>query len=189
MLDVNRAQLIQPQKKTEACVSSLWLIVSQPCPKGLLFEKSAQRAQSRSRQGCSGDAMKSSIGHVFSLLVLTCMAVPAGCGGGGVGGGQPTATHFSVSAQGNVIAGTTFNFTVTALDAANNVVSTYTGPVHFTSTDGRAILPADSRLINGVGNFLGHVQVFRWPNDYGHRHVQRLHHRNIEFNLGQRPCR
>jgi hypothetical protein len=31
------------------------------------------------------------------------------------------------------------------------VVSTYTGPVHFTSTDGRAILPADSRLINGWG--------------------------------------
>jgi len=44
------------------------------------------------------------------------MAVPAGCGGGG--GGQPTATHFSVGAQGNVIAGTTFNFTVTALEAA-----------------------------------------------------------------------
>src|SRR6516164_9828651 len=97
--------------------------------------------------------MKSSIGHVFSLLVLTCMAVPAGCGGGGVGGGQPTATHFSVSAQGNVIAGTTFNFTVTALDAANNVVTTYTGTVHITSTDAQAILPADSRMINGVGNF------------------------------------
>ena len=46
--------------------------------------------------------MKSSIRHIFSLLVLTCMAVPAGCGGGG--GGQPTATHFSVGAQGNVIA-------------------------------------------------------------------------------------
>ena len=95
--------------------------------------------------------MKSSIRHIFSLLVLTCMAVPAGCGGGG--GSQPTPTHFSVSAQGNVIATTTFNFTVTALDAANNVVTTYTRTVHFTSTDAQAILPADSRMINGVGNF------------------------------------
>jgi len=79
------------------------------------------------------------------------MAVPAGCGGGG--GGQHTATHFSISAQGNVIAGTAFSFTVTALDAANNAVTRYTGTVHFTSTDAQAILPADSKLINGVGNF------------------------------------
>ena len=95
--------------------------------------------------------MKNSIWYIFSLLVLTFMAGPAGCGGGG--GGQLTATHFSVSAQGNVIAGTAFNFTVTALDATNNVVTTYSGTVHFRSADALAILPADSKLTNGVGNF------------------------------------
>ena len=94
--------------------------------------------------------MKNSIWYVFSLLVLTCMAVPAGCGGGG---GQLTATHFSVSAQGNAIVGTAFNFTVTALDASNNTVTTYSGTVHFTSTDGQAVLPVNSTLTNGAGNF------------------------------------
>src|SRR5271155_996222 len=96
--------------------------------------------------------MKNSIWYVFSLLVLTCITFHAGCGGGG-GGGQLTATHFSVSAQGNAIVGTAFNFTVTALDASNNTVTTYSGTVHFTSTDGQALLPANSTLTNGAGNF------------------------------------
>jgi autotransporter-associated beta strand protein len=63
------------------------------------------------------------------------------------------ATHFSVSAPGSATAGTAFNFTVTALDAFNNTATGYTGTVHFTSSDGNAMLPADSTLTNGVGTF------------------------------------
>jgi probable HAF family extracellular repeat protein len=42
---------------------------------------------------------------------------------------------------------------VTALDASNNLVTSYSGTVHFTSTDGQATLPANSTLTNGATNF------------------------------------
>ena len=63
------------------------------------------------------------------------------------------ATHFSVSAPASATAGTAFSFTVTALDAGNATVTSYAGTVHFTSSDGSAVLPADSTLTNGVGTF------------------------------------
>jgi Beta-propeller repeat len=63
------------------------------------------------------------------------------------------ATHFVVSAPAAATAGAAFNFTVTALDAFNNTATGYTGTVHFTSTDGAAILPADATLASGVGTF------------------------------------
>src|SRR5262249_13040563 len=50
-------------------------------------------------------------------------------------------------------AGSAFSFTVTALDQFNNTVTGYTGTVHFTSSDGQAVLPANSTLSNGVGTF------------------------------------
>jgi hypothetical protein len=63
------------------------------------------------------------------------------------------ATHFSVSAPATVAAGTSFTFTVTALDQFNNVATSYAGTVHFTSTDGMATLPLNATLTNGVGMF------------------------------------
>jgi hypothetical protein len=84
---------------------------------------------------------------VFSLCVLSA------CSGSGGSTVQSPATHFSVTAPANATAGTTFNFTVTALDASNNVVATYSGTVHFTSTDGQAALPGNSMLVNGTGSF------------------------------------
>ncbi|MFX7121297.1 hypothetical protein ABTI10_19370, partial [Acinetobacter baumannii] len=42
---------------------------------------------------------------------------------------------------------------VTALDAFNNVVTGYSGTVHFTSTDAAAVLPADMTLTNGIATF------------------------------------
>jgi hypothetical protein len=63
------------------------------------------------------------------------------------------ATHFSVSAPPSATAGMAFNFTVTALDPFNNTATGYTGTVHFTSTDGAAVLPANATLTNGVGTF------------------------------------
>src|SRR5207237_675456 len=70
-----------------------------------------------------------------------------------------TATHLSISAPPSATpnaaapAGTTFSFTVTALDQFNNVATGYTGTVHFTSSDPPATLPADTALTNGVGTF------------------------------------
>ncbi len=50
-------------------------------------------------------------------------------------------------------AGTATNFTVTAVDANNNTVTGYAGPVKFTSTDTSAVLPANSSLTNGTITF------------------------------------
>jgi hypothetical protein len=64
-----------------------------------------------------------------------------------------TATHLILSAPATATAGTAFNFTVTAQDQFNNTATGYGGTVHFTSTDGQAVLPADSTLPNGTGTF------------------------------------
>src|SRR5207237_2017771 len=63
------------------------------------------------------------------------------------------ATHFTVTAPTSATAGSAFNFTVTALDQFNNTASSYGGTVHFTSSDGQAVLPANSPLTNGTGTF------------------------------------
>src|SRR5205823_5656783 len=42
---------------------------------------------------------------------------------------------------------------VTAQDQFGNTVTNYTGTVHFTTTDGQAVLLADSTLTNGTGTF------------------------------------
>jgi hypothetical protein len=63
------------------------------------------------------------------------------------------AAHFTVSATSPQTAGAAFNFTVTALDAFNNASTGYAGTVHFTSSDGAAILPANSTLASGAGTF------------------------------------
>jgi uncharacterized protein (TIGR03437 family) len=64
-----------------------------------------------------------------------------------------SATHLAVTAPSTAIAGTAFTYTVTAKDQYNNLVPTYSGTVHFTSTDGQAILSGDSTLANGAGTF------------------------------------
>ena len=90
---------------------------------------------------------------LVSILVLG-LGLLSACGGGAAGGGhQLIVTHFSVTAPANATAGTAVSFTVTALDASNNVVSTYSGTVHFTCTDSQAMLPPNSILTNGTGTF------------------------------------
>ena len=61
--------------------------------------------------------------------------------------------HFSVTAPANDTAGISFNFTVTALDGANDVLPSYSGTVLFTSSDSQASLPVNSTLTNGTGSF------------------------------------
>ena len=89
----------------------------------------------------------------IGLLLLTA------CGGGGGDSGSPSdsstppppsATHFSVTAPSTATAGTAVSFTVTALDASNNVVTSYSGTVHFTSSDPQAVLPADTSVMGGA---------------------------------------
>jgi hypothetical protein len=46
-----------------------------------------------------------------------------------------------------------FGFTVMALDQFNNAVPAYAGTVHFTSSDGAAVLPANATLTNGTRTF------------------------------------
>ena len=96
--------------------------------------------------------MNNSCSLVLSLLGLCLLN---GCGGGGSGSttSPATATHFTVTAEATATAGTAFPFTVTALDASNNVNNGYSGTVHFSSSDGQAMLPTNSALTNGTGTF------------------------------------
>ncbi len=63
------------------------------------------------------------------------------------------AKQFAVSAPTTATAGTQFSFTVTAQDGFSNTVPSYSGTVHFTSTDASAVMPANATLTNGVGSF------------------------------------
>jgi len=59
------------------------------------------------------------------------------------------ATHFGSTAPTSVIAGMAFNLTLAALNASDTTATAYTGTVHFTSTDGLAILPTDYTFTAG----------------------------------------
>ncbi len=61
--------------------------------------------------------------------------------------------HFVLSAPSSVGAGSAFTVTVTAQDAYGNTVTDYTGTVHFTSSDTKAVLPSDAALTSGTGTF------------------------------------
>jgi len=92
-----------------------------------------------------------------SLWVLTlvcCGYFLNACGGGSTTPPPPPpATHFSIFNPVSVATGENFTITVTAVDAANKQVPSYSGTVHFTSTDAQAVLPADSTLTGGTGTF------------------------------------
>jgi hypothetical protein len=55
----------------------------------------------------------------------------------------PVATHFLVLASPNVEPGVAAPIEIIALDASNHLAYTYTGTVHFTSSDNAATLPAN----------------------------------------------
>jgi hypothetical protein len=62
-------------------------------------------------------------------------------------------SQLSVSAPATAIARVTFSFNVSALDPYNNPATSYAGTVKFTSSDARAVLPGNSPLPGGAGNF------------------------------------
>ena len=90
------------------------------------------------------------------LLLLTAtggLCLLNSCGSGSSTPPPAVATHFSVTAPGSATTGTPFNVTVTALDGSNNMVSSYSGTVQFTSSDGQAVQPASGMLTGGTGTF------------------------------------
>jgi hypothetical protein len=70
------------------------------------------------------------------------------------------ASRFLISAPSSVTAGATFSLTVTVEDAYGNVVTGYTGTIHFSSTDSTATLPKNYTFTaadKGVHTFTGLV--------------------------------
>jgi len=101
----------------------------------------------RSRRG----VMKASV-LLLTLVSSVCLLNACGGSSASSGGARNTvATHFSVTAPATATGGSSFSFTVTALDAANNVATRYSGTVRFTSTDSQAVLPVNSTLTGGTG--------------------------------------
>ena len=92
--------------------------------------------------------------HTFSATLTTTGAQVIDVGDGSITGtanvtvNPPPATHYSVTAPANVTAGVAFNVTVTALDASNATVPTYTGTAHFTSSSA-GTLPGDYTFVGG----------------------------------------
>ena len=82
-------------------------------------------------------------------LAVSLLGISLGlcaCGGGG----SPSAKRLSVTVSGSVSAGTAFSITITALDSAGNVVTSYTGTLLLTSSDAQAVLPASAAITNGT---------------------------------------
>jgi hypothetical protein len=79
---------------------------------------------------------------------------------GGITVKPGAASRFILSAPASVSAGVPFSLTITVQDAYGNVVTGYTGTIHFTSTDNTATLPADYTFTvadKGVHTFTGLV--------------------------------
>lgn len=76
----------------------------------------------------------------------------AWAGGVSMGAYAPlSATSITVSAPASATSGTAFAVTVTVLDQFGQPFTGYAGAVHFTSSDGAAVLPANATLTNGTG--------------------------------------
>ena len=63
------------------------------------------------------------------------------------------ASHFAVNYSAPVLPNTAFSFTVTAQDQFGNTATAYAGTVDFSSSDSQALLPINTTLTDGVGNF------------------------------------
>jgi hypothetical protein len=66
------------------------------------------------------------------------------------------AVSFAISAPGTATVGVSFTVTVTAKDGGGNTAASYRGTVHFTRTDGAAVVPGDYTFVagdNGVHTF------------------------------------
>jgi hypothetical protein len=107
-------------------------------------------------QTADGTVGKDKHGHgslhpIATSPLLTVSGAASGQTGATTSGA--IATRFEVSVPSSVGAGTSAVLTVTALDGGGHTAGGYAGTVHFTSSDGVAVLPVDAHLMNGVGTF------------------------------------
>src|SRR5207302_309457 len=92
--------------------------------------------------------------HTFSVTLTSTGAQSITATDGPITGSAnttvapPPATHFTVTAPANVTSGVAFNVVVTALDATNTIVPSYSGTVHF-SRSAAVPLPADYAFTGG----------------------------------------
>src|SRR5713226_2151922 len=92
---------------------------------------------------------------LWVLISICSLGLLNACGGGGGNPPPPPqATHFSVTTTAAPSAGAAFNIVVTALAASGQTATSYSGTVHFSSTDGQAVFPANALIANGTGTFL-----------------------------------
>jgi hypothetical protein len=108
--------------------------------------------------------------HTFSATLKTAgtqsitatdIAAPGLVGSeGGITVNPAAASQFVISGPSSVSAGVPFSLTIKVEDAYGNVVTGYTGTVHFSSTDNKATLPANYTFTaadKGVHTFTGLV--------------------------------
>ena len=79
---------------------------------------------------------------------------------GGITVTPAAASQFIITAPSSITPGTPFSLTLKVEDAYGNVVTNYTGTIHFSSTDGRAKLPKNYTFTaadKGVHTFTGLV--------------------------------
>jgi hypothetical protein len=74
------------------------------------------------------------------ILLVSCVLMSLPVVSIAAASGAPT--RFGVSAPSSTDAGAPFNVNVTVLDASGSPVTDYTGTLHFSSSDGAALLPA-----------------------------------------------
>lgn len=91
-------------------------------------------------------------------MVTAGVLLVDGCGQNTRAAGTPMpgqATHFSIGVPANVTAGIPANFTLTALDAANNAATSYAGTVQISTSDAKASFQPSSSInvANGNGSF------------------------------------
>ena len=86
-------------------------------------------------------------------ITVTDPSSPFLTGSGDYSVNNPAAT-FTMAMPGNAVPGTAIPVFVTARGQSNQVATSYTGTIHFTSTDSGAVLPADTTLVNGTGSFV-----------------------------------
>ena len=86
-------------------------------------------------------------------VTATDITTPALTGTSGAVAVAGPVSQLVVTAPAAATIGTPVTVSVTAEDAGGNTATTYAGVVHFTSSDGAAVLPADATLTGGTGSF------------------------------------
>jgi hypothetical protein len=74
------------------------------------------------------------------------------------------ATHLALTTPSTTVAGAPMTFSVVALDAWNNMGATYTGTVHFSTSDAQGTVPADYTFLDsdaGIRAFSGSLATVR----------------------------